>query len=90
MGFSNAIFNKKGRWHWAHDDSDIAVSLKPKGLKQTWYIAELFIPDFPNYDTRIHKQEIERHLSKSDELVEFEITEKLKEDIHNLHERAQI
>ncbi|WP_390240990.1 hypothetical protein [Vibrio sp. R78045] len=56
----------------------MALSLKTCDLELEWFVAELFYPDFPDYDMSIHSQQIESLLSKPDELVRLEITDQLR------------
>lgn len=81
MAFGKAIFTKSGRFHWAKSDWEISLALRPSDLELEWFVAELFYPDFPDYDVSIHAQEIENLLSKPDELVKLEITDSLREKI---------
>ncbi|WP_422134985.1 hypothetical protein [Endozoicomonas sp. ALD040] len=86
MPFAKAIFNKNKRFHWYRDESDLVTSLSKNDLKQTWFIADLFYPEFPDYNSNIHRQEISLFLSKPDELVMFEISEGVKRKVLELEE----
>ncbi|MEQ2024517.1 hypothetical protein ABLB84_01760 [Xenorhabdus szentirmaii] len=70
MAFGKVIFNKKGRFHWFDNEYDISL-LIGDDLSQEWFIADIFYPDFSDYDTSMHDYQIKELLSKPDELVRF-------------------
>ncbi|ACH64780.1 hypothetical protein VFMJ11_B0164 (plasmid) [Aliivibrio fischeri MJ11] len=83
MAFSKVIFNKAGHWHWflSQDDTELSLHLKREDLEDTWYVAELFYPEEPSYDVTIHDNQIKKLLSKPNELVVFELSESLKNEL---------
>lgn len=83
MKFGRIIFNKKGRWFWCNDEFDTALELKEKDLKVDWYVAEITYPDYLNYDTKMHKVQVQELLAKPDELVPLEITQSLRDLVTN-------
>lgn len=81
MAFGKIIFNKKGRWHWCSSEFDIVLELKERDLEMEWFTAEIFYPDFPDYDTGMHKVEVKELLSKPDKLIPLIISPELREKI---------
>ena len=81
MPFAKAIFNNKKRFYWYHNDESLVLYLNERDLSQKWFIADLFYPEIPDYDTRIHKHEILKLLSASDNLVEFKISNEIKQQV---------
>ncbi|WP_318491884.1 hypothetical protein [Photobacterium leiognathi] len=83
MAFETAVFNKDGRFHWFFNEKafEISLPLKKDDLTQTWYMAELFVPDEFDYDTSIHDKQIEKLLSKPDELVVFKPSENYLKEV---------
>lgn len=84
MPFAKVIFNNKKRFHWYEGDDILVSSLSKRDLNQKWFIADLFYPEFPDYDVRIHKQEISLLLSEPNELVEFKISDEIKRRVLEL------
>ena len=89
MPFARAIFNKRGRFHWYQNEHDLIVSLSKRDLNQTWFVADLYYPEFPNYDFRMHKQEIAVLLETPNELIEFKLSDELKRQVLELIERIK-
>ena len=81
MIFAKAIFNKKGKWHWVDNDRDVALSLSSKAMNDEWFVADLFVPEYPDYDTNIHKHEIDEMLRNPDKLVAYSVTDQIKKRI---------
>ena len=81
MPFAKAIFNNKKRFHWYNNDDSLVPYLSKRDLSQKWFIADLFYPEIPDYDTRIHKHEISALLSAPDDLVEFKISNEIKQQV---------
>ena len=81
MPFTKAIFNNKKRFYWYNNDDSLVLFLRKRDLSQKWFIADLFYPENPDYDTKIHKQEISALLSAPDDLVEFKISNKIKQQV---------
>ena len=88
MPFAKAIFNSKKKFHWYNGDNSLVSSLSERDLSQKWFIGDLFYPEFPEYDTRIHKQEISALLSTPDHLIEFKISNEIKQQVLELINRA--
>lgn len=84
MGSHKAIFTNKKRFHWFSDESGLIGSLSIRDLNQKWFIAELFVPDYPDYNVEIHKKEISSLLESPDDLVEFAIPDEIKQRVRDL------
>lgn len=89
MPFARVIFNKKGQFRWYHSDCDLISDLSERDLKKEWFVTDLFVPDYPDYDGRIHKQEIRSILSEPEKLVKFEIPDQIKQEVIELKKRLK-
>ena len=88
MPFAKAIFNKKKKFHWYNGDDSLVLFLNKRDLSQKWFIADFFYPEVPDYNAGIHKQEILKLLSAPDDLVEFKISNEVKQQVLELRGSA--
>ncbi len=88
MPFAKAIFNKNKRFHWYNSDDSLVLFLSKRDLSQKWFIADLFYPETPNHNGKIYKQEISKFLSAPDDLVEFKISNEIKQKVLKLRGSA--
>ena len=79
MNFSQAIFNEKGRFHWASNNEDIARDMTLSDFDDNWYVADFFYPDFPDYDAEaLHSSQVADLLATPEKLVPLKLTAELK------------
>lgn len=89
MPFGRAIFNNNKRFHWCETDDELVVSLSRRDLTLKWFVDELFYPECPDYDWRIHKDDISVLLDYPEKLVEFEISEEVKRRVLELADMSK-